>query len=251
MNPIHLTTPAGLKIAAKKLEGRPPTVIFMPGFFSNMEGTKATFLEEQCRKSGQAYIRFDYRGHGQSDGKFEDGTFTDWLNDTLLVLDQLAEAPVVAVGSSMGGWIALLAALKRPDKIRGLVGIASSPDFTDDIWHHRMTDQQRNQMNEQGFITQPSEYRNEPVIITKKLLESGKDHLLLHKPSLTLDIPVALIHGKKDADVPWQKSEKLHRLIGKENSELILIPDGGHRLSREEDLVLIGRVVGEISDAVV
>ncbi|REL33537.1 alpha/beta hydrolase [Rhodohalobacter sp. SW132] len=220
--------------------------MFMPGFFSNMEGTKATYLEAMCRERGQAYVRFDYRGHGQSDGKFEDGTFTDWLNDTLLVLDELAEAPVVAVGSSMGGWIALLAALKRPDKIRGLVGIASSPDFTEDIWHHRMTEEQRQLMDKQGFIAQSSAYRDEPVIITKKLLDSGKNHLLLHKPSINLDIPVFLIHGKKDADVPWKKSQKLYRLIGKENCKLILVPDGEHRLSRDEDLELIGGVVERI-----
>ena len=246
MNPIYLTTPDGLKIAAHSLDGDPPTVMFMPGFFSNMEGTKATFLEEQCRERGRAYIRFDYRGHGKSNGKFEEGTFTDWLNDALLVLDELADAPVVAVGSSMGGWIALLAALKRPDKIRGLVGIASSPDFTEDIWHRRMSDQQRKLMNEQGYIAQPSDYREEPVIITKQLLESGKKHLLLHKQLLDLDIPVTLIHGLKDQDVPWQKSKELHRLIGEDKCELILVPNGAHRLSRDEDLRLIWEAVSKL-----
>jgi len=245
-----LKTPDQLSIAAKRLDGNSPTIMFMPGFFSNMEGTKATYLEKLCRNLNQAYVRFDYRGHGQSDGRFEDGTFTDWLNDTLLVLDELTDAPVVAVGSSMGGWIALLTALKRPQKIRGLVGIASSPDFTEDIWHRRMSDEQRELMNRQGFIEQPSDYQEEPVIITKKLLESGNDHLLLHKNSIKLDIPVALIHGKKDADVPWQKSEQLHRLIGEESSELILIPDGEHRLSREKDLKLIGETVKNISKKV-
>ncbi|MCC5914091.1 MAG: alpha/beta hydrolase [Balneolaceae bacterium] len=242
MKQLNLKTPDGLTIAAEKLEGRSPTIIFMPGFFSNMQGTKATFLAEKCRERGQAYIRFDYRGHGQSAGKFEEGTFTDWLNDTLLVLDELAEAPVVAVGSSMGGWIALLAALKRPNLIRGLIGIASSPDFTEDIWHRRMTDQQRKEMTEKGYIKQPSEYQKEPVIITKKLLDSGKEHLLLHKESLDLNIPVTLIHGKKDADVPWEKSEQLHQLIGKDQCRLILIEDGEHRLSREEDLELVWEV---------
>ena len=246
-NSISLKTKDGLNIAAKKLEGNPPTVIFMPGFFSNMEGTKATYLEEQCRRRGQAYIRFDYRGHGRSDGKFEDGAVTDWLNDTLLVLDELAEAPVVAVGSSMGGWIALLAALKRPNLIKGLAGVASSPDFTRDIWHRRMTEEQRKVMNEQGFIAQPSEYREEPVIITKQLIDDGEDHLLLHRDNLNLNIPICLIHGKKDVDVPWEKSEKLHRLLGEENSELILVPDGPHRLSREKDLVLIDEMVQKIS----
>lgn len=243
MEQINLTTPDGLTIAAEKLEGDSPMVIFMPGFFSNMHGTKATFLAQKCKERGQSYIRFDYRGHGQSDGKFEDGTFTDWLNDTLLVLDELTEAPVTAVGSSMGGWIALLAALKRPQKIRRLIGIATSPDFTEDIWHRRMSAEQRELMDRQGFIQQPSDYRDDPVIITKKLLDSGKEHLLLNQSSINLDIPVILIHGKKDADVLWQKSQQLHQLIGKEKCELILVEDGEHRMSREEDLRLIEKVV--------
>ena len=247
MKPIHLTTHDGLTIAVNKLEGDPPTVIFMPGFFSNMDGTKATFLEDRCRSRGQAYIRFDYRGHGQSDGKFEDGTVSDWLDDTLLVLDELAMAPVVAVGSSMGGWIALLAALKRPNLIKGLVGVASSPDFTRDIYKRRMNDEQRKQMNQQGFIAQPSEYREESVIITKQLIDDGENHLLLHRDDLDLNIPVCLIHGKKDVDVPCEKSEKLHRMLGGENSELILVPDGEHRLSREVDLALIDEMVQKIS----
>lgn len=251
MKPIHLTTHDGLTIAAKKLEGDTPTVIFMPGFFSNMEGTKATFLEDLCKSRGQAYIRFDYRGHGQSDGEFEDGTVTDWLNDTLLVLDELAKPPVVAVGSSMGGWIALLAALARPNLVRGLVGVASSPDFTQSIYHERLSKEQRQLLDSNGYISQPSDYRDEPVIITKKLITDGENHLLLHLDKLDLDIPVCLIHGKKDADVSWKKSEKLHRLLGEEMSELILVPDGPHRLSREKDLALIDEMVQKISTQIV
>lgn len=250
MNRITLTTPDGLSIAAEKLEGEPPTVIFFPGFFSNMRGTKATYLAQKCSERGQAFIRFDYRGHGESDGRFEDGTFTDWLNDALLVVDRLGDAPVVAVGSSMGGWIALLAALKRPNLIRGLIGIASSPDFTEDIRQRRMTEEQRQIMNKQGYIEQPSDYRDEPVIITQELLDSGKEHLLLNQSSIELDIPVTLIHGKKDADVPWQKSKRLHELIGKERSELILVDDGEHRMSREDDLELIWGAVDQISGVV-
>jgi pimeloyl-ACP methyl ester carboxylesterase len=247
IKPISLKTKDGLNIAAKKLEGNLPTVIFMPGFFSNMEGTKATFLEERCKNRGQAYIRFDYRGHGQSDGKFEDGTVTDWLNDTLLVLDELSKPPFLAVGSSMGGWIALLAALARPNLIRGLVGVASSPDFTRSIFHERLSKEQRQLLDSNGYISQPSDYRDEPVIITKKLITDGEKHLLLHLDHLDLDIPVCLIHGKRDSDVSWKNSEKLHRLFGKENSELILVPDGRHRLSREKDLLLIDEMVQNIS----
>jgi pimeloyl-ACP methyl ester carboxylesterase len=242
-----ITSKDGLSIAYQYLPGDQPTVMFMPGFFSNMEGTKARWLEQCCRERGQAYVRFDYRGHGESDGKFEDGTVSDWLNDTLLILDNTAEKPVLAVGSSMGGWIALLAALNRPDVIRGLVGIASSPDFTRSIYEERMSEQQRKEMDEQGFISQPSEYRDEPVIITRRLIEDGKKHLLLHNEKLGLDIPVCLIHGKRDKDVSWQKSSVLQQKIGSDRCELILVPDGEHRLSRQQDLELIDRVVRDVS----
>jgi pimeloyl-ACP methyl ester carboxylesterase len=147
----------------------------------------------------------------------------------------------------MGGWIALLTALARPEKVRGLVGVASSPDFTRSIWQERLSEVQRNEMIRNGFILAPSEYRDEPVKITHKLIQDGENHLLLHKKELKLEIPVCLIHGQKDADVAWQKSEQLHHLIGKEKSELVLVPDGEHRLSRQEDLELIDRAVQNVS----
>jgi pimeloyl-ACP methyl ester carboxylesterase len=245
-----ITSPDGLNIAFNAVDGSSPAVMFMPGFFSNMEGTKATFLEERCRERGQAYVRFDYRGHGQSDGRFEDGTFSDWLADTLLVLDHAATGPVVAVGSSMGGFIALHCALKRPGRVAGLVGIATSPDFTESIYRERMTPEQRLSMQKQGYIETPSEYREEPVRITQKLIDDGKNHLLMIRDRIELDIPVCLIHGKKDADVPWRKSAGLQEKIGREQCELILVPDGEHRLSRQKDLRLIHNKVREICSKV-
>ncbi len=245
--PPFLTTTDGLSIAYRKLPGNPPTVMFLPGFFSHMQGTKAQWLEKCCNERGQAYIRFDYRGHGESDGQFEDGTVSDWLSDALLVLDNAADGPVVLVGSSMGGWIAILAALARPEKVRGVVGVASSPDFTRSVWKNRLSENQRNEMVRNGFILAPSEYRDEPVKITHKLILDGENHLLLHKGKLNIGIPVCLIHGVKDADVPWKKSKQLHHLIGKEKSELVLVPDGEHRLSRQEDLKLIDRAVQNVS----
>lgn len=247
MKSIFLTNNTSPNIATRRLVGKPPTVVFMPGFFSSMEGTKATFLEKMCRNRGQAYIRFDYRGHGQSGGKFEDSTISDWLNDTLLVLDSLAKSPVLAVGSSMGGWIALLAALKRPQLIKGIVGIASAPDFTRSIYQQRLTDIQRIQIDQKGFLLQQSRYQEEPLIISKKLINDGDRHLLLTKKTLNINIPVCLIHGGKDEDVSWKKSETLQRIIGDKNCELILIPDGSHRLSRQKDLELIDQKVRNIS----
>ncbi|MCC5940820.1 MAG: alpha/beta hydrolase [Balneolaceae bacterium] len=244
--PNFLKSSDNHNIAYEHLPGSLPTIIFFPGFFSNMEGAKARFFEDKCRNRGQAYIRFDYRGHGASDGRFEDGTITDWLNDALLVIDKVAEAPVLAVGSSMGGWLALLAALKRPGKIGGLVGIASSPDFTKSIYEERMSDEQRALMDQQGFILSPSEYREKPVKITRRLLDDGNRHLLLNRQSLDIGIPVCLVHGKKDADVPWQKSQKLYDLIGKDQCELIFIPDGEHRLSRLQDLELLDKCIQKV-----
>ncbi len=244
--PNYIKSNDGLSIAYHFLPGKQPTLIFMPGFFSHMQGTKALWLEKCCRERGQAYVRFDYRGHGDSDGKFEDGTVSDWLNDTLLVLDRIAVPPVVAVGSSMGGWISLRAAQERPDTLTGMVGVATSPDFTQSIWEERMNENQRREMNRKGFIRQPSEYRENPVVITKNLIEDGKQHLLLHHDHLHINIPVCLIHGKKDSDVHWQKSQALQKKIGGERCELILVPEGEHRLSRQQDLELIDRKVQEI-----
>jgi len=240
----------GYSIAYHHIAGYKPTVMFFPGFFSHMQGTKALWLNECCKARGQSYIRFDYRGHGESDGTFEEGTISDWLNDALLILDEVADAPVVAVGSSMGGWIALLAALARPDIIRGFVGIASSPDFTKSIYEERITDEERNRLHENGYILRNSDYQDKPVKITNKLIDDGHRHFLLHRNSLELDIPACFIHGKRDKDVPWQKSAKLHQMIGEQKSELILVPDGEHRLSRPKDLRLIDAAVCKISSII-
>ncbi len=241
--PERLQTSDGVSIAFQYLQGEPPVVVFLPGFFSHMQGTKALWLEQKCRERGQAYLRFDYRGHGESGGRFENGTISDWLEDTLLVLDHVPEGPVLAVGSSMGGWIALLAALARPEIVRGVVGIATAADMTRLMYERRLDDQQREELYSRGTIRQPGPYSEEPVTITRRLIEDGERHLLLNRERLDLDIPVRLIHGKKDADIPWETSQALQRKIGEERCELILVPDGEHRLSREQDLELIDRVV--------
>lgn len=244
--PKFITTTDGLSIAYNFLPGKQPTVMFMPGFFSHMQGTKALCLEKCCKERGQAYVRFDYRGHGESDGLFEEGTVSDWLNDTLLILDNIAPNPVIAVGSSMGGWIALLAALVRPGSIAGLVGVASSPDFTKFIYEERMNDDQQIEMDKKGYIEQTSKYQEEPVIIKRELIEDGNKHHLLNQEILKLNIPVSLIHGKRDTDVSWKKSLQLQKKIGTDRCELILVPDGEHRLSRPQDLKLIDREVQKI-----
>src|SRR3984957_19593812 len=167
----------GVELAWARLEGRRPTVIFLPGFRSDMTGDKATALAAFCAEHGQAMLRFDYSGHGASGGSFEDGTIGRWADDALAVIDRLTSGPLVLVGSSMGGWIALLVALARKDRIAGLIGIAAAPDFTEAIWS-AMTGEQRAILGRDGVMQRPSQY-GEPYPITRALIEDGRRRLLL------------------------------------------------------------------------
>lgn len=216
-------------------------MIFCGGFRSDMTGTKAVFLEEQRKKRGQAYVRFDYTGHGASSGDFEELNISTWLQDALDVFDNLTAGPQIVIGSSMGGWIALLLALKRPERVAGLIGLAAAPDFSEDIYHHEFNDAQRRQLENEGRVLLPSGY-GDPYPLTKQLFEDGKKHLLLHAP-IDIRCPVRLIHGKKDPDVPWQKSERIAQNLVSKDVEVIFVDDGDHRLSREQDLRLIDQNV--------
>lgn len=228
------------KIAYHHTAGRHPGVLWFGGFRSDMSGTKATYLEDYCRKSGYAYTRFDYRGHGQSDGCFEDLTLTDWLEDGLHILDQITQGPQIIVGSSMGGWLALRAALLRKDRVKGLILLAPAPDFTRDIWHTFDADTQKI-IQTTGVLHVPSAY-GAPYPLTLKLFEDGEKHILLDQP-IALDCPVTLIHGQADPDVPWQKSLTIKEKLLSKNVDLHFIPDGDHRLSRPEDLALIAQAL--------
>ncbi len=243
----YLQNPNGLSIAYNYLPGNDPAILFLPGFFSHMQGTKALWLEQRCRERGQAFIRFDYRGHGESGGSFEEATITDWLDDTLLVLDRIANGPVILVGSSMGGWISILAALARPEIVTGVVGIAAAPDFTQMQIEEKLSESHKEELLKNGLFQQRSDYWDTPLTITRKLIENGKHHGLLHRKSINLDIPVCLIHGKMDPDIPWETSLTLQQIIGEDHCDVILLPDGEHRLSREEDLVLIDRAVSNMT----
>ena len=177
-----LPRPGGASIAYRKCSGRSPGVIFMGGFNSDMTGTKASALEAACREAGRAYVRFDYSGHGESSGEFADGTIGSWSEDAIAVLDAASEGPQVLVGSSMGGWIMLLAALARPQRVAGLVGIASAPDFTEELMWRRFDDDVRRRLEDTGVYHRPSEYGDDPYPITMKLIEDGRRHLLLERP---------------------------------------------------------------------
>lgn len=225
--------------------GQSPTVLFLTGFRSDMTGSKALHLEQHCRAAGRAFVRFDYRGHGASGGRFEEGCIGDWRDDTLAVIDQVIDGPVVLVGSSMGGWIMLLAALARPRRVAGLIGIAPAPDFTETLIWDRLTDDQRERLMTEGRLEEPSQYSDEPTIITRTLIEEGRRHLLLSAP-IGIHCPVRLLHGMADPDVPYQVSLDLaQRLVG-DDVRVTLIKDGDHRLSREQDLALLAQAIDEL-----
>lgn len=222
-----------------------PTLIFLPGFRSDMEGTKALYLDTQCRMRGQAYIRFDYSGHGRSAGRFEDGTIGAWTQDALDIIDHIAPGPVLLAGSSMGGWIALNCALRRTERVRGVVGIAAAPDFTRQI-RLSLTQAQQEMLDSQGYIEEETEYDDRPYYFSRALLTEGDEYCLL-TGALDLDRPVRLVQGMQDADVPWQTAHHIRKALEecahmagrKADIDIFLVEEGDHRLSRPEDLALI------------
>jgi pimeloyl-ACP methyl ester carboxylesterase len=217
-------------------------IIFLPGFRSDMAGTKATFLDDFCAARELGCVRFDYSGHGASSGRFEDGTIGAWAEDAIAVIDRATDGPLVLVGSSMGGWIMLLAALARPDRIAGLVGLAPAPDFTEALIWSRLSDEERDLLLRAGRIEQPSAYSEEPTIVTRALIEEGRRHLLLSAP-IGIGCPVRLLHGMADPDVPHRLSLDLAGRLVSNDVRVTLIKDGDHRLSRAEDLALLGDTI--------
>lgn len=244
--PSILRAPHGTEIAYHKTEGHGPGVVFLGGFMSDMEGSKALALEAHCRVAGRAFVRFDYQGHGQSSGSFADGTIGLWLQDALAVIDRLTEGPQILVGSSMGGWISLLAAKARPGRIHALVGIAAAPDFTVRMWRDELTAEQRTEIEAQGKTQIPTDYGDEPYTITKDLIEDGWMNRVIHAP-FHLDVPVRLIQGTADADVPWPTALTIADRLTGEDVEVILVPGGDHRLSRDIDLKRLTRVVDDLA----
>lgn len=243
--PQQLDTGEGTRLAFCRTDGTLPEVVFLAGFRSDMTGAKALRLEEHCRAGGRAFTRFDYRGHGASSGRFEEGAIGDWLADTVAILDRtVAGRPCVLVGSSMGGWLALLAGLARPGQVRGLVGMAAAPDFTEDLVRARLGPEQAAALARDGLFLAPSTY-GDPVPITRRLLEEGADHLLM-RDNIRLRIPVHLIHGQEDPDVPWQTSLRLAARLEGGAVTVELVRDGDHRLSREEDLRRLAAAVDRV-----
>ena len=226
------------RLAYRHRPGRGPTIIFLPGYRSDMEGNKATALDSWAAAEGRAMLRFDYAGCGSSGGDFESQTLNGWRGDVLSMIDEVVEGPVVLVGSSMGGWLMLLTALARPERVIGLVGIAAAPDFTS--WG--FTEAQKLTLLRDGRLVEPNPHDSEPSITTRIFWESGEALRLMHAP-IDVDCPVRLLHGEKDSDVPWTWSLEILRRVRSADVQMILAKDGDHRLSRDSDLALLTATV--------
>jgi len=244
-SPQYLATSHGTRIAYHRTEGAGPGIVFLGGFMSDMEGSKALALEAWAKTEGRAFVRFDYQGHGQSEGAFADGTIGLWAKDALAVLDTLTAGPQVLVGSSMGGWIALKLAKERPHRVRGLVGVAAAPDFTPRMWAD-LTAEQHKAVTEQGFVDVPTQYGDTPYRLTRALFDDGREQRVLTSP-LPLDIPVRLIQGTNDPDVPWGGTLEIAEAMPGADVEIILVPGGDHRLSTERDLKRLIRITGDVA----
>lgn len=243
----QLTTPQGRVLAYEAIDGRGPTLVWLSGFNSDMTGTKAQALAAWSRQSGQAFVRFDYSGHGRSSGAFEDGTISAWLEDALAVIDQVTSGPLALVGSSMGGWLSLLAARARPERVRGLLLIAPAADFTSRLMGPALPAEAKAALAETGRWAMPSAY-GAPTIITQALLDDGDRHSLLPGP-IPFSGPVRILQGQLDPDVPWRHALATAEAIAAADVQVTLLKDGDHRLSRPQDIALLERTADQLCAA--
>ena len=232
----------GRKLAFDGAPGEGPGLFFLSGFASDMSGSKASYVAAMARTQGLAFTRFDYSGHGRSSGAFTDGTIDIWLSDALAIFDQVTTGGQILVGSSMGGWLAFLLARLRPERVSGIVGIATGADFTQDLIEARLMPDQAEALKQDGQI------RTDEYVITQALIESGRAHSILNVP-LAISCPVRLLHGLRDADVPWQTSLRLAQVIATDDVTLTLVKDGEHRMSRDGDLAALRCAIEELRSA--
>lgn len=242
--PEYFTGPSGRRIAYHQSAGKGPGVVFLGGFMSDMDGTKAAALSRWAQAQGRAFLRFDYSGHGQSDGAFEEGAIGDWAADARGIIEALTQGPQILVGSSMGGWISLILAGLIPEKIAGLVGIAAAPDFTEDGFWASFGAEQRAQMARDGRVMVPSDY-DAPYPITKRLIEEGRDHLVLRKP-MHLPFPVRLLQGTADMDVDVSRPLAILDHANCDDMRLTLVKGADHSFSTPVCLVLIEKTVEKV-----
>lgn len=237
---------AGIDLAFEHQTGAAPTFVWLGGFKSDMAGTKAEALAQWARRRGQGFVRFDYFGHGQSGGRFEDGTISRWLDDVLAVADGLTTGPLVLVGSSMGGWLALLAARARPARVKGLLLIAPAGDMTERLMWAGFTPAQRRQIETAGRLEMPSAYADAPNVFTRALIEDGRQHLLMDGP-IAFDGPVRMLQGGRDPDVPVAHAMALLALIASDDKAVSLRPEGDHRLSTPADIAQLIELADQLA----
>ncbi|WP_172293552.1 carboxylesterase [Pseudoruegeria sp. HB172150] len=245
MQPSYLETPQGRRIAYHLTDGLSPYVVFLGGFRSDMAGTKALHLESWAQSRGRGFLRMDYSGHGQSSEDFLDGCIGHWAEDAFEVVSRLVDGPVVLVGSSMGGWISLILTQKLPRKLAGFVGIASAPDFTEDSMWAGFSEAQRAELLQSRRVETPSEYSDEPYVITRRLIEEGRDRLVLRSP-LPLPFPVRLLQGTADEDVDMSVALRLLDHADGDDIRLTLVKGVDHRFSTPDCLALIECSVEEV-----
>lgn len=243
--PDFLISPQGRRLAYQRTPGKGPGVVFLGGFRSDMGGTKAVWLQDWAERSGRAFLRFDYSGHGSSGGDFLDGSIGDWFQDACAVIAAQTAGRQVLVGSSMGGWIALQIARAMPARVAGLVGIAAAPDFTEDSMWAGFTAAQRDELAATGRIVLPSDYDPAGYVITRRLIEEGRDRLVLRAP-LPLPFPVRLLQGTADTDVPPAVALRLLDHATGPDIRLTLVKGADHRFSTPDCLDLIGTAIGEV-----
>ncbi len=241
----ELITESGRRIAYSLEPGAGPVVVFCGGYGSDMLGTKATDLQGWARATGRAFVRFDYSGHGQSSGNFRDGTITDWTQDAVAVISAVTCGPLILVGSSMGGWIALLIARAMPERIAAFVGVAAAPDFTQDLMWMSFSDAEKDQLKAIGWIGRPSPYSPQPEVITMKLIDDGARNLVLREP-LDLPFPVRLLHGSADSDVPVSVARRLLDHASGPDMRLTIVKDADHRFSSPRCLAMISETLNDL-----
>jgi pimeloyl-ACP methyl ester carboxylesterase len=245
VDPSFLTTPQGRRIAYHLVDGAGPGVVFLGGFRSDMDGTKALYLQDWACRQGKAFLRFDYSGHGHSSGDFLDGAIGDWFEDAQAAITALTTTPQILVGSSMGGWISLLCARAMPERIAGLVGIAAAPDFTEDSMWTGFTDAQKADLA-QGQVALPSDYSDAPYIITRRLIEEARDRLVLRSP-LVLPFPSRFLQGTEDTDVPPSVALRLLDHAQGEDIHLTLVKGADHRFSTPACLAMITTAITQVT----
>jgi pimeloyl-ACP methyl ester carboxylesterase len=243
--PEYYTRADGIRIAFHHVRGarnrNAPTLVFLPGYMSDMQGSKALAIEAWAIKNGVGVLRLDYSGCGESDGQFADSTFEIWRDDVVSLIELVVRGPVILIGSSLGGWMMLLVALKLGNHVHGLVGIAAAPDFTQ--WG--FTDAQRTAIYRDGVIYSDNPYGPEPTPTYRTLFESGQRNLMLES-EIVLDCPVRLLQGQCDQDVPWQTALRLVKKLRSSDVQVTLIKDGDHRLSRDSDIALLIDVIAKL-----